>query len=154
MRLGFGIPVIGPAVSGAAGLAAFCRGLEETGYDSLWVADRLVTPVDVLSDGRLEVGVGLGWMKDEHDIARGADWHRRGKMLDDLLAFLHAHWPGVTGRASPTGGYRPLNRPAPGGSGVPRCRRWRRRRRPRTGERSLSRQEGSGSPGDPRPGPR
>jgi alkanesulfonate monooxygenase SsuD/methylene tetrahydromethanopterin reductase-like flavin-dependent oxidoreductase (luciferase family) len=92
MRLGFGIPVIGPAVSGAAGLAAFCRGLEETGYDSLWVADRLVTPVDVLSDGRLEVGVGLGWMKDEHDIARGADWHQRGKILDDLLAFLRAWW--------------------------------------------------------------
>lgn len=31
-------------------------------------------------------------MKDEHDIDRGADWHRRGKMLDDLLAFLHEWW--------------------------------------------------------------
>lgn len=31
-------------------------------------------------------------MKDEHDIARGADWHRRGRMLDDLLAFLHQWW--------------------------------------------------------------
>jgi alkanesulfonate monooxygenase SsuD/methylene tetrahydromethanopterin reductase-like flavin-dependent oxidoreductase (luciferase family) len=31
-------------------------------------------------------------MKDEHDIARSADWHRRGKILDDLLAFLHAWW--------------------------------------------------------------
>jgi alkanesulfonate monooxygenase SsuD/methylene tetrahydromethanopterin reductase-like flavin-dependent oxidoreductase (luciferase family) len=151
MKLGFGIPVIGPAVSSAASLGAFCRGIEDLGYDSLWVADRLVAPVapqtpypgpeqpyppqmtryldplllwtvaatatsrvrlnastlstfyyepphlarllttlDVLSDGRLEVGVGLGWMKDEHDIARSADWHRRGKMLDDLLAFLHA----------------------------------------------------------------
>jgi probable F420-dependent oxidoreductase len=153
MKLGFGIPVIGSAVSSSAGLSAFCRGLEDLGYDSLWVADRLVTPVtpqtpypgkeqpfppqmtrnldpvllwtvaaaatsrmrlnastlstfyyepphlarllttlDVLSDGRLEVGVGLGWMKDEHDIARSADWHRRGKALDDLLAFLHAWW--------------------------------------------------------------
>jgi probable F420-dependent oxidoreductase len=153
MRLGFGIPVIGPAVTSAVSLSAFCHGLEDLGYDSLWVADRLVTPVaphtpypgreqpfppemtryldpmllwtvaatatsrvrlnastlstfyyepphlarllttlDVLSDGRLEVGVGLGWMKDEHDIARSADWHRRGKMLDDLLAFLHAWW--------------------------------------------------------------
>ncbi len=45
MKLGFGIPVIGPAVSGAAGLSAFCAGLEDLGYDSLWAADRLVTPV-------------------------------------------------------------------------------------------------------------
>jgi len=153
MKLGFGIPVIGPAVSSAVALSAFCRGLEDLGYDSLWVADRLVTPVapqtpypgkqqpyppqmtrnldplllwtvaatatsrvrlnsstlstfyyepphlarllttlDVLSGGRLEVGVGLGWMKDEHDIARSADWHGRGEILDDLLAFLHAWW--------------------------------------------------------------
>jgi probable F420-dependent oxidoreductase len=153
MKLGFAIPIVGPAVSSAAGLSAFCRGLEDLGYDTLWVGDRLVTPVemhstypgkeqpyppqmtryldplllwtvaatatsrmrlnastlstfyyepphlarllttlDVLSNGRLDVGVGLGWMKDEYDITRGADWRRRGKMLDDLLAFLHAWW--------------------------------------------------------------
>jgi probable F420-dependent oxidoreductase len=153
MKLGFGIPVIGPAVTSATGLSAFCRGLEELGYHSLWVADRFLTPLephtpypgkqqpfppemtrnldpmllwtvaatatsrvrlnastlstfyyepphlarllttlDVLSDGRLDVGVGLGWMRDEHDIARNADWHRRGAMLDDLLSFLHTWW--------------------------------------------------------------
>nr|WP_293343832.1 hypothetical protein [Mycobacterium sp.] len=37
----------------------------------------------MLSDGRLDVGVGIGWMKDEYDIARSADWNRRGRMLDD-----------------------------------------------------------------------
>ena len=153
MKLGFVIPSVGPAVNGAAGLSAFCRALEDLGYDTLWVSDRLVTPVDmqatypgkeqpyppqmtrnldplllwtiaaaatsrvrlnsstlntfyyepthlarllttldVLSNGRLDVGVGVGWMKDELDIARGADWHRRGRMLDDLLAFLHLWW--------------------------------------------------------------
>ena len=46
---------------------------------------RMLTTLDVLSDGRLKVGVGLGWMKDEHDISRSADWRRRGRMLDDLL---------------------------------------------------------------------
>lgn len=152
MKLGFVIPIVGPAVSSAVDLSAFCRGLEDLGYDTLWVGDRLVTPVDmhstypgkeqpyppemtryldpvllwtvaaaatsrvrlnastlstfyyepvhlarmlttldVLSDGRLDLGVGVGWMKDEHDIARGADWRRRGRMLDDVLAFLQ-HW--------------------------------------------------------------
>jgi Luciferase-like monooxygenase len=53
---------------------------------------RLLTTLDVLGNGRLDVGVGLGWRKDEHDIARSADWYRRGEMLGDLLAFLHAWW--------------------------------------------------------------
>src|SRR5450631_240762 len=47
VKLGFVIPIVGPAVSGAAGLSAFCRGLEDLGYDTLWVGDRLVTPIDV-----------------------------------------------------------------------------------------------------------
>ena len=34
---------------------------------------RMLTTLDVLSDGRLDAGVGIGWMKDEHDIARGAE---------------------------------------------------------------------------------
>jgi hypothetical protein len=49
MKIGFAIPIVGPAVSTAVGLSAFCRGLEELGYDTLWVGDRLVTPVDMHS---------------------------------------------------------------------------------------------------------
>jgi alkanesulfonate monooxygenase SsuD/methylene tetrahydromethanopterin reductase-like flavin-dependent oxidoreductase (luciferase family) len=47
MKLGFALPIVGPAISSAAGLSAFCRGLEDLGYDTLWVGDRLITPVDV-----------------------------------------------------------------------------------------------------------
>ena len=47
MKLGFVIPSVGPAVNSAAGLSAFCRALEDLGYDTLWVADRLLTPVDM-----------------------------------------------------------------------------------------------------------
>jgi hypothetical protein len=49
MKLGFAIPIVGSAISSAAGLSAFCRGLEDLGYDTLWVGDRLVTPVDMHS---------------------------------------------------------------------------------------------------------
>jgi hypothetical protein len=49
MRLGFAIPIVGPAVSSATGLSGFCCGLEDLGYDTLWVGDRLVTPVDMHS---------------------------------------------------------------------------------------------------------
>jgi hypothetical protein len=47
MKLGFVIPIVGPAVSDAPALSAFCRGLEDLGYDTLWVGDRLLTPVDL-----------------------------------------------------------------------------------------------------------
>jgi hypothetical protein len=47
MRLGFVIPIVGPAISSAVGLSAFCRGLEDFGYDTLWVGDRLLTPVNM-----------------------------------------------------------------------------------------------------------
>lgn len=53
---------------------------------------RQLTTLDVLSGGRLGVGVGVGWMKQEYDVARSADWSRRGRMLDDMLAFLRAWW--------------------------------------------------------------
>src|SRR6201995_4752930 len=49
MKLGFAIPIVGPAVRGAAGLSTFCRGLEDLGYGTLWVGDRLLTPVNMHS---------------------------------------------------------------------------------------------------------
>ena len=49
MKLGFALPIVGPAVSGAVGLSAFSRGLEDLGYDTLWVGDRFVQPVDMHS---------------------------------------------------------------------------------------------------------
>jgi hypothetical protein len=47
MKLGFAIPSVEPAVSSAVGLSAFCRGLEDQGYATLRVADRLLTPVNM-----------------------------------------------------------------------------------------------------------
>jgi alkanesulfonate monooxygenase SsuD/methylene tetrahydromethanopterin reductase-like flavin-dependent oxidoreductase (luciferase family) len=49
MKLGFALPIVGSAVSSAAGLSAFSRGLEDLGYDTLWVGDRFVQPVDMHS---------------------------------------------------------------------------------------------------------
>jgi alkanesulfonate monooxygenase SsuD/methylene tetrahydromethanopterin reductase-like flavin-dependent oxidoreductase (luciferase family) len=37
--------LVGPSVSDASALSAFARGLEDLGYDALWIGDRLVTPV-------------------------------------------------------------------------------------------------------------
>src|ERR1700686_1362477 len=59
-------------------------------YNPVMLARRLTT-LDVLSNGRLRVGFGLGWSKDEMDAA-GADMKRRGAMADEFLQVLKAIW--------------------------------------------------------------
>src|ERR1700680_1157477 len=41
--------------------------------------------LDVLSRGRLDLGVGTGWQREEYD-AEGIDFARRGELLSDTLA--------------------------------------------------------------------
>lgn len=49
--------------------------------------------VDQLSGGRLHLGVGLGWQREEYE-ACGVDWERRGQVFDDQLAALRLLWTG------------------------------------------------------------
>ncbi len=59
-------------------------------YNPVVLARRLTT-IDYLSNGRLRVGLGLGWSKDEMD-ATGADIKERGAMADEFLQVLKAIW--------------------------------------------------------------
>jgi probable F420-dependent oxidoreductase len=52
---------------------------------------RRLTTIDFLSNGRLRLGLGLGWSKDEMD-AVGADMKQRGAMADEFLPALKAIW--------------------------------------------------------------
>jgi len=59
-------------------------------HNPVMLARRLTT-LDQLSNGRLRLGLGLGWSKDEMD-AVGADMKKRGAMADEFLAVLKAVW--------------------------------------------------------------
>jgi probable F420-dependent oxidoreductase len=59
-------------------------------YTPVVLARRLTT-LDVLSGGRLRVGLGLGWSKDEFD-AVGASLRERGRRADEFLQALKAIW--------------------------------------------------------------
>jgi len=59
-------------------------------YNPVMLARQLTT-VDVLSNGRLCVGLGLAWNKDEMD-ATGADMKQRGAVADEFLEVLKALW--------------------------------------------------------------
>ncbi len=54
------------------------------------LAQRLST-IDVLSGGRLIVGLGVGWNEEEHD-ASGTDIRTRGARMDDFVDALKACW--------------------------------------------------------------
>jgi probable F420-dependent oxidoreductase len=59
-------------------------------YNPLTLARRLTT-IDILSKGRLRVGLGLGWSQDEMD-ATGADMKVRGARADEFLQVMKAIW--------------------------------------------------------------
>ncbi len=52
-----------------------------------------VATLDYLSGGRLTLEVGVGWMKDEFDIA-GIPFEQRGAVVDDYLAALRMLFEG------------------------------------------------------------
>ena len=55
------------------------------------------TTVDVLSGGRLDLGLGIGWLPEEFELA-GASMARRGARAAEYVAALHALWnPGPDG---------------------------------------------------------
>ena len=47
--------------------------------------------VDVLSEGRLRLGVGVGWNQVEFE-ALGEDFHNRGRRCEEQIAVLRALW--------------------------------------------------------------
>lgn len=55
------------------------------------VLAKALTSIDVLSDGRLDAGLGLGWSNDEF-VAASAPTERRGARAEEFLACLHAIW--------------------------------------------------------------
>lgn len=55
------------------------------------VAAKQFATLDALCGGRVEVGVGAGWMREEFDIL-GADHAHRGAILDEHIALFQRVW--------------------------------------------------------------
>jgi probable F420-dependent oxidoreductase len=50
-----------------------------------------VATLDQVSGGRVDLGVGTGWQREEYD-AQGLAFERRGQLLDDTLAACRVLW--------------------------------------------------------------
>ena len=57
---------------------------------------KMVADVDFLSGGRVDFGVGIGWLKEEFD-ALGVDFKQRARLCDEYIDAMRALWSeGVT----------------------------------------------------------
>ena len=63
------------------------------------VLAKQLSTIDVMSNGRLDIGVGIGWQREEY-AACDLDFERRGALLDHTLSVLTSLW---TGRMDWTG---------------------------------------------------
>lgn len=55
------------------------------------VRSKHITTLDHFSNGRFDYGVGIGWLREEHE-AVGVPWERRGERADEYLQAMKALW--------------------------------------------------------------
>ncbi len=55
------------------------------------VLAKAAATLDVVSGGRLDLGVGVGWQREEYEAA-GLDFEGRGRLLDHTLAVCQTLW--------------------------------------------------------------
>jgi probable F420-dependent oxidoreductase len=63
------------------------------------VLSKTLSTLDVLSKGRIDIGVGVGWQREEYEAA-GLQFDGRGKLLDHSLAVCQTIWRNSTANFS------------------------------------------------------
>ena len=53
---------------------------------------KMVASLDVLSGGRVTLGVGVGWLKEEFEALKSPDFERRGAVTDEWIAIYKQLW--------------------------------------------------------------
>jgi len=53
---------------------------------------KMVASLDVLSGGRVTLGVGVGWLKEEFEALDSPDFDRRGAVTDEWIAIFKQLW--------------------------------------------------------------
>ena len=55
---------------------------------------KALATIDVLSGGRVTVGIGVGWMEEEFKALAAADFKHRGAVTDEYIAIFKKLWTG------------------------------------------------------------
>ena len=78
-------------LAGLTSRVEFCTTVLILSQRQTVLAAKQAAEVDVLSGGRLRLGVGVGWNEYEY-IALGASFHERGRRIDEQIALLRRLW--------------------------------------------------------------
>jgi probable F420-dependent oxidoreductase len=79
------------AIAGATARVRLATGILIAPLRPAIVLAKAAATLDVLSQGRLDLGVGVGWQREEFDAA-GLDFEARAQRLDDTVAACRALW--------------------------------------------------------------
>jgi probable F420-dependent oxidoreductase len=61
-------------------------------YRNPVVTAKILATIDVLSGGRVTVGVGVGWLREEFEALGAPDFDRRGAVSDEYLRVFKTLW--------------------------------------------------------------
>jgi probable F420-dependent oxidoreductase len=89
-------PILDPLITLAAIASRTSKVLLGTGVYLLplrhpVISAKLVASLDVLAQGRLRLGVGLGWIKEEYEVL-GVSWSDRGRLFDEQIDLMRVLW--------------------------------------------------------------
>ena len=79
------------AIAGATSRVRLATGILIAPLRPAIVLAKTAASLDVLSQGRLELGVGVGWQREEFDAA-GIPFEERAQRLDDTIAACRVLW--------------------------------------------------------------
>src|SRR5215470_9134493 len=61
-------------------------------YGNPVLTAKMVSSLDVLSGGRVTLGVGVGWLKEEFEALDSPDFEKRGAVTDEWIAIFKQLW--------------------------------------------------------------
>jgi probable F420-dependent oxidoreductase len=56
------------------------------------VTAKMLSTIDVLSNGRVTVGIGVGWLREEFEALKAADFAARGAVTDEYIDIFKTLW--------------------------------------------------------------